>query len=419
MTLYHGSQIPNLARLSPAKSEQGKPLVYLTTNPVVAILYIAKRFWHTYRLDKATGIPIFTESHPNALRDSYAKLKGYLYECQKTEGMTNPTNIPCALASNRPVNVIRCTEIPDALQSLLEYEEQGQLIIERYADLTETQKDKWREFARKEIIARDLIHARSPIGDFIRANFPDVWKEVARAAKKKPPTVNITGWKRMSEQLGSNPGGFFKDASGTQFYIKGRKPWSETLKQARARILTEFLAYQLYALAGVPVPEVRLGQDGTETVLISRQIPNLRNPDLSLPADVRAIQSHFLADAWLANWDSARTNNAQIDSQGNAVRLDAGGCLDYRAQGEKKGTGGRAPFGESVGEVDSMRRMNPEAFGRIQKREIQKQAQRLGNLTDEQIRNTVHAVLKTTKRTVSLTERLINRRNDIVRRYGK
>ena len=42
MTLYHGSPVSDLKELIPQISEHGKPYVYFSSNPIVALLYAVK-----------------------------------------------------------------------------------------------------------------------------------------------------------------------------------------------------------------------------------------------------------------------------------------------------------------------------------------------------------------------------------------
>ena len=93
------------------------------------------------------------------------------------------------------------------------------------------------------------------------------------------------------------------------------------------RARSEALANDFYELLGIPVPEVAVGKDGTtiSSKLVGDTVPF--NPNN--PAHIAAAQDGFIGDAWLANWDviGLSFDNIQIDSDGNAWRIDAGGSL--------------------------------------------------------------------------------------------
>ncbi|MEV5384472.1 toxin glutamine deamidase domain-containing protein [Streptomyces sp. NPDC052721] len=159
--------------------------------------------------------------------------------------------------------------------------------------------------------------------------------------------LDTSGWKRIGQQLGSNPGGVYEDARGRRFYLK-RSP-------SPLHAQSEVLAARLYELAGVPVARMRLalvdGVAGTASEWLSgaqhdvgKQLSNLRYLDL--------VRQGFAVDAWLANWDVAGQNFANLATvNGVPVRIDTGGALLFRARGERKGEA----FGSKVGEWQSLR----------------------------------------------------------------
>ena len=60
----------------------------------------------------------------------------------------------------------------------------------------------------------------------------------------KKPLLDTQTMQRIGGQLGSNPAGIYQDNSGQQYYVKEL----ESLAHAR----NEFIAAQLYRLAGAP-----------------------------------------------------------------------------------------------------------------------------------------------------------------------
>ena len=165
---------------------------------------------------------------------------------------------------------------------------------------------------------------------------------------------------------------------GDRYYVK-----TMNLPE-RAR--NEALANDFYELLGIPVPEVAVGGDGK--TISSKLVGDTVPFDPNNPAHVKAAQNGFVADAWLANWDviGLEFDNIQIDSDGNAWRIDAGGAMAWRAMGKPKG----AMFGESVGELDSLR--NPainhnsaKVYGGITQSHLGAQAEVLQGITPGQI----------------------------------
>ena len=75
------------------------------------------------------------------------------------------------------------------------------------------------------------------------------------------------------------------------------------------------------------------------------------NEDKRVRLDTPGVKEGFAVDAWLANNDVVGQNfdNMMVDSDGNAIRIDNGGALLYRAQGSRKG------FGIDVTEINDYR----------------------------------------------------------------
>ena len=214
---------------------------------------------------------------------------------------------------------------------------------------------------------------------------------------------------------GSNPANIYTSPDGTQYYGKITKG-GENPATAQKRLETEVLAARLYKLAGIPTVDSEMATENGEPVMISKLIPNIRPAD---DRDSGNAQQGFVVDAWLANWDVMLNGNVQMDGNGNAIRTDVGGALDHRAQGALKGSGGSTGFGPEVGELRSMAHDRGDyKLSNISPAEIKRQAQKLSKLTDDDIRDTVMAVVKDPKRAAEMADILIKRRDNIVKNYG-
>jgi hypothetical protein len=264
------------------------------------------------------------------------------------------------------------------------------------------------------------LSTRRPDSDGGDANSPN------NSGTPNPPTpktsaapsksaINTDNWaKSTPTTVGSNPAIMLTDQNGTKYYTKLKKS-TESIAEAQERMETEVLAGKLYELAGVPVADLQMGTNNGEPVMLSRMIQT-RMP--TTPGDKQAARDNFVVDAWLANWDAPLNDNIKIDNNGRAVRLDVGGSLDFRAQGQRKGSGSTIKFGNSVGEMTTMQKRGNVDFTNMDRGELKKQALKLGTVTDDQIRKTVSAIVSDPARAKMLADTLIARRDDIKKRYG-
>lgn len=224
---------------------------------------------------------------------------------------------------------------------------------------------------------------------------------------------DLSGLRRVGGQAGSNEGGLYEDADGNQWYVKAPRTADHAANEA--------LAADLYRAAGIDVPEVRLGRGAPglpdRQLIASRIVPDATS-DLreQLGRNRRYGQQAregFAVDAWLGNWDVAgQAFDNIVTSRGKPVRIDVGGSLLFRAQGQPKGPA----FGDRVNEWSTLRDpSNPEAstlFAGLTDREIIASAERVGRVKPEQIRDLVAA----RGLPGDLADTLIARRDDITRR---
>ncbi|MFI2380579.1 ADP-ribosyltransferase domain-containing protein, partial [Streptomyces sp. NPDC018964] len=229
--------------------------------------------------------------------------------------------------------------------------------------------------------------------------------------------LDVTDWRRVGEQLGSNPGGTYLDQHGRQFYVK----LSQTGDHAR----NEVLAAELYRISGVDVPALQLvthrGRPGIASPIVEGARSDLQQR-LKNDSDYRkAVQSGFAVDAWLANWDVAGAAFDNIvSSQHNApVRIDTGGALLFRATGDPKGNS----FGPQADEWESLRdkRINPQSswvFSGMSSRRMKDSAGRVVSVRPEQVDATVDALGFNPATSGRLKEVLRARRLDIATRAG-
>lgn len=232
-------------------------------------------------------------------------------------------------------------------------------------------------------------------------------EEYDRVVKDYNLRVPVEIWDyslKSGEQLGSNPGGEFTVPTRegpVKFYVKFGRGETDHL-------WSEQLADNMYRELGIPVPETQIvkveGSYGHASRLMTGSQPNTE--DFS-----RLLKDGFLADCLLANWDiAAKTDNVlRSQSDGLLYRLDNGGALLFRAQGERKPT-----FGAIVTELESMK----NAYGEISREDLEAQLANLREkFTDEVIDRLVDSVrLKTADRD-ELKKTLKERRDYILANY--
>lgn len=223
---------------------------------------------------------------------------------------------------------------------------------------------------------------------------------------------SMDDWKQVGPQGGSNPGGKFTDEHGTEWYCK----FPADADVAKS----EVLAAKLYGAAGIAGQDAMLvTKDGKLGIASKWQEVKKASPaELS---KVDGVAAGFATDAWLGNWDVVGLgyDNLQVDAGGKAVRVDAGGSLEYRAQGGKKS------FGNVVTELDSLRdkAINPQAakvFGHLSNADITAGVAKVLKVSDAQI----HALVNTygpgtAADKKALAETLIARKADLLAKFPK
>jgi len=219
-------------------------------------------------------------------------------------------------------------------------------------------------------------------------------------------------WKQVGKQAGSNPGGLFKAPDGVAWYVK--------FYGGTSRARNELLASKLYAAAGVLTPEVKLITRNGKVGLASKIIPDLKSASAKVLAAAPGTASGFAADAWLCNRDSVGLvyDNLLLDAAGNAVRVDTGGALIYRAQGAPKGDS----FGDEATDIDSLRSgVNPQAnavFGGLGDADIAVGVKRVADVSDATIRAlTDRYGPGSAKQRVALANRIVARKNYLIKRF--
>ena len=220
-----------------------------------------------------------------------------------------------------------------------------------------------------------------------------------------PKPLDPTKLERVGGQMGSNPGGVFKDESGRKFYVKKG--------QSKDHVRNELTAAALYRLAGAPTLRYRDVEGGGHIATEMEKLDKDNATKFSAD-EIRKARRDFAADAWLANYDSVGTGGDNLAMiAGRPTRVDLGGALEYRARGKPKGK----TFGDEATEVDTMRdpKIAPDAakvFADITPAEFRASARRVAEITDDEIK----AAVEKFGGPPALADKLIARRDDIAER---
>lgn len=222
----------------------------------------------------------------------------------------------------------------------------------------------------------------------------------------------MDGWKQTGPQGGSNPGGRFRDEFGVEWYCKF--PADEDIAKS------EVLAAKLYAALGISGQDCKLVTKGGKVGIASRWI-DVKKGTADQLAKLDGTASGFAADAWLANHDvvGLAFDNLQIGPDGKAHRVDAGGSLQYRAQGGKKA------FGPTVSEIDSLRdpainSKSAAVFGKMTEADITASVAKVLALPDSAITNLVNQYGPGSDADkLALAQTLIARKADLAKKYPK
>lgn len=146
---------------------------------------------------------------------------------------------------------------------------------------------------------------------------------------------------------------------------------------------SEFFTHKLYQISGCPfIPNMMFYDDNNGTCLLSEYIDGelltdiIKKNNQSIPNDIiNELKKYFVLDCLFMNWDVMGGDyNNIIVKDGKCYRIDLGGSLEFRAQGEKKK---QEDLKKEVIELDGMRKninfTTYLVFNSIQDNEIKSQ----------------------------------------------
>lgn len=150
---FHASQTANIEYLEPRVSNHGIPLIYFSTKRENTLVYLSNAIekccketgyvyhgkwkkWGSYGFTKE-GVLRLQEYYPNATIDTYKGVSGYIYSATLIEDMEKQSDIPFAFVTKSRTKVEGVEYIPDAYDSIMESVKKGEIILQKYEDLSE------------------------------------------------------------------------------------------------------------------------------------------------------------------------------------------------------------------------------------------------------------------------------------------
>ncbi len=216
---------------------------------------------------------------------------------------------------------------------------------------------------------------------------------------------------KISNQLGSNEGGWYIDKSTMEkYYVKFYK----NSDQARA----EFISNAIYKQVGINAVDSQLFEFEGRLAIASREIPGAKSMDREDLTDREDVIKGFVTDAYLANWDVVGLvyDNIVQGADGQAYRIDNGGSLNFRAQGGPKDF-----LADEIKELETM--LNPsfqagQVFSSIDEQEMKEQATLLvNNLSEEKIKEIVLVSGLELESAKKIEASLLGRRRYLIKRF--
>lgn len=221
--------------------------------------------------------------------------------------------------------------------------------------------------------------------------------------KAEAAATKISGPAKLSEFTkvggkpgGSNPGGVYTK-EGEKYLVKGNlqlQNGAVTKGMSDDRAHNEVLATKLMQAAGIKAPDMEIVDLGKEygggLGVAVKWIDGAEPFNKNLGYHKQAIQEQYAVHAWLGNYDVlGQGYDNTVMLQGNAINIDPGGAILFRAQGKLKDK-----FEPDAPEWESMRKTTIEqsaVFGPMTEGALQNSAKQLANISDDTIKKLVDA----------------------------
>lgn len=189
MKFYHGTQIRDIRKLEPFSTRGNaisKPVICFTRNFCVALFYIWNRSykWVTF-CENENGKVVFTEHYENMLFDFYNKVSGSIYVCDGDNPEITPTHIKGVYISGVSVPIEREVQIDNVYDEILKQELLGNIIIQKYNQLSTNDKDEIFKLTVRAIHLQKLLIPSDYVPKqeqayFVQTHFPQPWSVASK-----------------------------------------------------------------------------------------------------------------------------------------------------------------------------------------------------------------------------------------------
>lgn len=183
--LYHASQTGNIRVLEPRVSNHNTPLIYFSAKRENVLVYLSNAVekycketefshngkwhkWASYGFEP-DGILRLDEYYPNATKDTYKGVSGYIYCSNDIYETKSDIKINNVVATSEAVPVVSVEFIEDAYAEILKAEKAGLIKIRRFEDMS----DKMLAWIKNTIKSEYTQAENEPdYRYFLKAKFP-------------------------------------------------------------------------------------------------------------------------------------------------------------------------------------------------------------------------------------------------------
>lgn len=165
-TYYHASNTKDIKILKPHISNHKKSLIYFSSKKENVLVYLSnavEKFcketnfkhegnyskWGPYSFTKE-GILQLEEYYPNATKDTYKGVSGYIYKTSNIPNIKPLEDIKDVYVTDEDTKVEDCEYIEDAYEEILKYEKLGLIKIMCYEEFIKIKKDWLYNIIQKE-----------------------------------------------------------------------------------------------------------------------------------------------------------------------------------------------------------------------------------------------------------------------------
>ena len=184
-TYYHASNTKDIKILKPHISNHKKSLIYFSSKKENVLVYLSnavEKFcketnfkhegnyskWGPYSFTKE-GILQLEEYYPNATKDTYKGVSGYIYKTSNIPNIKPLEDIKDVYVTDEDTKIEDCEYIEDAYEEILKYEKLGLIKIMCYEEFIKIKKDWLYNIIQKE---HDESQDQAEHNHFLKNKFP-------------------------------------------------------------------------------------------------------------------------------------------------------------------------------------------------------------------------------------------------------